>query len=205
MVSTAHDMKADTTVKRTYTMRSRAESVERTRQEIVSAAFALCEERVTFMISLADVAERAGVTMRTILRHFGSRDGLFQAVGDYARGLVAEERVAPVGDIDAAVRSVVDHYEKRGRHALRMIEEEGLDPNIADNVRYGRRFHRDWVRTAFGPQLADAKDPDGLLDLLVVASDLYTWKLLRLDMGLSRRKTEQRITTMIRRLAGEGA
>jgi len=194
-----------TQAKRTYTMRSRADSVERTRQEIVDAAFALCEERVTFMINLADVADRAGVTIRTILRHFGTRDGLFRAVGDYARGLVAEERVAPVGDIDAAVRSVVDHYEKRGRHALRMIEEEGLDPNIADNVRYGRRFHRDWVRTTFAPQLARVEEADELLDLLVVATDLYTRKLLRLDMGLSRRRTEQRITTMIRRLAGEGA
>jgi AcrR family transcriptional regulator len=191
--------------KRSYTMRSRARSVERTRQEIVDAAFSLWEERVTFMIGLADVAERAGVTIRTVLRHFGNRDGLFEAVGKYALELISEERGSPVGDVDAAVRSVVDHYEKRGRHALRMLEEETLDPTIAGQTQHGRRFHREWVRTVFAPQLARATDPDALLDLLVVATDVYTWKLLRLDRGLSRTRVEQRITTMIRRLAEEGA
>jgi len=210
MVSTMCDMKASaqapgTNAKRSYTMRSRAQSVERTRSEIVDATFSLWVERVSFMINLADVAERAGVTIRTVLRHFGSREGLFEAVGEHARRLISEEREAPVGDVDAAVKSVVDHYEKRGRHALRMIEEESLDPTIAEQVRHGRRFHRDWVRTVFAPQLASAAEPDALLDLLVVATDVFTWRLLRLDRGLSRARTEERIKTMIRRLAGKGA
>jgi hypothetical protein len=60
------------------------------------------------------------------------------------------------------------------------------------------------VRTVFAPQLADAEDARALLDLLVVATDVYSWKLLRLDFGLSRARTEQRINTMIRRLAERG-
>jgi AcrR family transcriptional regulator len=197
------DMK--TQAKRTYTMRSRAESVERTRQDIVAAAFALAEERVSFMISLDDVAEQAGVTTRTILRHFGSREGLFDAVLVYARKLVSEEREAPVGDLEAAARTIVAHYEKRGRHVLRMLEEASLDPPTADQIKIGQRMHREWVREVFAPQLAATSEPDELLDLLVVATDVYTWKLLRLDRGLSRTRTEKRIETMIRRLAEKGA
>lgn len=190
--------------KRTYTMRSRAEGVEHTREEIVKAAFELMEERASFMVSLADVAQRADVTIRTVLRHFGSREGLFDAVTEYASTLVSEEREAPVGDVTAAVRTIVAHYEKRGRHVLRMLEEANLDERIAGYVAEGRRMHRDWVRTVFAPQLADAEDARALLDLLVVATDVYSWKLLRLDFGLSRARTEQRINTMIRRLAERG-
>lgn len=206
MVSTGHDMKSGTaTSKRPYTMRARAQSVEQTRNEIVASAFALAEQRVSFMISLNDVAQHAGVTTRTILRHFGSRDGLFDAVGVYARKLVTEEREAPVGDVEAAARTIVAHYEKRGQHVLRMLEEESLDPPTAVQVKTGRRLHHEWVREVFAPQLSATSEPNDLFDLLVVATDVYTWKLLRLDMGLSRRRTEQRITTMIRLLAGEGA
>lgn len=206
IMSTVHDMKVAVgkPAKRSYTMRARAEGVERTREEIMAAAFSLTEERLSFMVGLADVADRAGVTIRTVLRHFGSREGLFEAVGEYARGLIAEERETPVGDIRSAVRTIVAHYERRGRLALRMLEEESLDATVAGHAQLGRRMHREWVRTVFAPQLERTAGRDELLDLLVVATDLYTWKLLRLDRGLSRARTEQRIETMIRRLAGEG-
>ncbi len=198
-MKTRSDMKT-----RSYTMRARAEALERTRQEIINAAFALSEERVSFAISLADVAERAGVTIRTVLRHFGSREALFHAVGEHARRLITEERDAPVGDIPVSVRTIVAHYERRGRFVLRMLEEETVDPSVAAIAQEGRRLHRDWVRAVFAPALERDPEPDALLDLLVVATDVYTWKLLRLDRGLSRARTEQRIETMIRRLVEKG-
>jgi AcrR family transcriptional regulator len=205
MVSTTRDMKSQTPApKRAYTMRSRAQSVEHTRQEIVNAAFELVQDRGSFMVSLADVSERAGVTIRTILRHFGTREGLFEVTTEYARQLVTEERETPVGDMEAAVRAIVAHYEMRGRFVLRMIEEAAIDEGIATHVEEGRRMHREWVRTVFAPQLAEADDRAEILDLLVIATDVYTWKLLRLDFGLSRARTEQRMKSMLRRLAERG-
>ena len=189
---------------RSYTMGARAESVARTRQAILEAAFELGEQKLTFAIGLADVAERAGVTVRTVLRHFGSREGLLEAVGAHAKTVIVEEREAPVGDLREAVRAIVAHYELRGDRVLRMLEEERLEPEIATHVRRGRRVHRVWVRTVFAPQLATTSDPRELEDLLVVATDVYAWKLLRRDMGLSRRRTEDRMFTMLRRLAEEG-
>lgn len=190
--------------RRAYTMRARAESVEQTREEILAAALALSEERASFAVGLAAVAERSGVTIRTILRHFGTRDGLFHALAEHTRGLVAEERAAPVGDLDAAASVIVAHYEKRGRLVLRMLEAEALDPQVAELVEAGRRMHRDWVRTVFAPYLDRAGDASKLEDMLVVATDVYTWKLLRIDAGRSRSRTEERIQTIIRRLAEGG-
>jgi hypothetical protein len=53
----------------------------------------------------------------------------------------------------------------------------------------------------FAP-FAGPRDP--LIDLLVVATDVYTWKLLRLDRGYSRARTEHLINRMATALL-EGA
>ena len=45
-----------------------------------------------------------------------------------------------------------------------------------------------WVTEVFAP-FAGPRDP--LIDLLVVATDVYTWKLLRIDRRYSRARTEQ--------------
>ena len=82
-------------------MRARAESVEHTREEILAAAAALTEERASFAVGLADVAERSGVTIRTMLRHFGTREGLFDALAHHLRGLVAESARRPSATLPA--------------------------------------------------------------------------------------------------------
>lgn len=187
-------------VQRTYTMRARAESTAHTRERIVQAAMELWREKLTLAIGLAEVAERAGVTVRTVLRHFGSREGLFDAVGAFVRELVIAERAAPVGDVAAAANTIVDHYELRGDLVLRMLEEASTDHRVAALVADGRRLHREWVQTVFAPQLAASPGKAALEDLLVVATDVYTWKLLRRDDRLSRARTVQRIQTMINRL-----
>ena len=181
-------------------MTNRAASVEETKAAIVRAAFDLVGEKSNLEIVLADVAERAGVTVKTILRHYGSRDGLFDAVSDFARNEVREERIAPVGDIDRAVEVIVDHYETRGDWVMRLIEQEHTDARIGDVVAQGRVVHRRWVETTFAPQLAAVPEA-GLVDavdLLIVATDVYTWKILRRDRGLERPPTEHRIRTLVR-------
>jgi hypothetical protein len=60
-------------------------------------------------------------------------------------------------------------------------------------------MHRAWVAEVFAGAL-DGLDPAGrdeLVDLLVVATDVYAWKLLRRDRGLSRAQTEHRIHTLV--------
>jgi predicted transcriptional regulator len=50
----------------------------------------------------------------------------------------------------------------------------------------GRGLHRSWVEELFSDELpADPAERSRLVDALVVATDVYTWKLLRRDRGLS--------------------
>jgi hypothetical protein len=109
-----------------------------------------------------------------------------------------DERRTPPGDVGAAVRIVVEHYERRGRTALLMLAQEGHDDVARKATDRGKAMHRTWVREAFSP----ATDDEAVLDLLVVATDVYTWKLLRLDRRLSRSRTQQRMTTLVRALLG---
>ncbi len=178
---------------RAYTMGARAEAVAETRRRIIDAHFDLGRERMIPDISLDDVAAAAGVSVQTILRHFTSRAGLIEATMDHAIATVTQERQAPVGDVDAAVAVIVGHYEDRGQTALMMLAQESSDPHVAELTRRGRAMHRTWVMDVFGP-FAGRRDP--LIDLLVVATDVYTWKLLRIDRRYSRARTEQLIHRM---------
>jgi len=178
---------------RTYKMGARAETVADTRRRIIEALFDLGRERMFPDISLDDIAAGADVSVQTILRHFKSRAGLVEATMDHAIATVTEERHAPVGDVEAAVAVIVAHYEDRGQTALLMLAQESSDPQVAELTRRGRVMHRTWVTDVFAP-FVGPRDP--LIDLLVVATDVYTWKLLRIDRGHSRARTEQLINRM---------
>lgn len=192
LVSTGLDMKTS----RTYTMTARAEAAEATRRRILEASVALAGERPFAEITLDAVADRAGVSVKTVLRQFGSRDGLLAAVMETAMAETEAERRTVPGDPAAAVRVVVDHYETRGRTALLMLAQEDHDDFARAATSRGKAMHREWVRAAFSP----ATDDEALLDLLVVATDVYAWKLLRLDRGHSRALTETRMHDLVRAL-----
>ncbi|MEQ1735094.1 MAG: TetR/AcrR family transcriptional regulator, partial [Rhodoglobus sp.] len=178
---------------------SRAAAMTETRTAILRAAFDLTAERLGPEIVLADVATRAGTTVKTVLRHFGSREALFDAVIDFATGEIADERSAPVGDIDAAIAAVHAHYERRADWVLRMLGQEHSDTRISDIVESGRRVHREWVQATFAPQLAaiGADWRAASVDLLVVATDIYTWKILRRDIGLTAAETAGRVRVLV--------
>jgi AcrR family transcriptional regulator len=182
---------------RKYTMGARAQAVEETRRRILDALVRLAETLPFAEISLDDVAAGAGVSVQTVLRRFGSRDALFAEAMDTARANVEAERRTPPGDVDAAVRTVVDHYEKRGRVALLMLAQEDHDDFARKVTDFGKSLHRAWVRKAFAPMVDGREDVEAVVDLLVVATDVYTWKLLRLDRGLTRAATERRMHQLV--------
>jgi AcrR family transcriptional regulator len=183
---------------RRYTMTARAEAVERTRTRILEAAMSLAETRPVSAITLDAVAAAAGVSVQTLLRRFESRAGLVDAVRQHAVAIVVEERRAPVGDIDAAVRIVLDHYELRGDVVLLMLAEEHEDAVTREVTDRGREFHRAWVAETFAPFLpSQAKAREELLDLLTIATDVYTWKQLRRDRGLDVATTRHRVGTLV--------
>ena len=193
-VSTAITMKTT----RSYTMTSRAEAAEQTRLRILEATAELGRTRLLPDISLDDVARAAGVSVQTVLRRFGNRAGLVAAAFDQVSSAIIEERRAPVGDVRAAVHVIVDHYELRGDGVVMMLAQEHAEESIRFVVGRGRELHRAWVEEIFAPLLpARAAERTALVDLLVVATDVYTWKQLRRDRGLDRATTEERMLRLV--------
>lgn len=190
---------------RTYTMRARAESADNTRERILDAVIALSEERLSVEIVLDDVAERAGVSVQTVLRHFGSRQGIFEQAQVRQLAQVRAERATPVGDAASAVRTILAFYDRLGEWSLRLQAQEHSDKLSRQTVELGRRVHREWVEEVFAPQLAGRRDREELVDLLVVATDVLTWKILRRDGGMDRSTTCRRMLRLVRAvLPGRG-
>jgi AcrR family transcriptional regulator len=182
---------------RNYTMRARAESTSKTRERILDAVIALSEEKLSLEIVLADVAERSGVSVQTVLRHFGDRRRLFEQAQAQQVKQVRAERAAPVGDASAAVRTIVAFYERMGEWSLMLQAQEHSDDLSRQTVELARRVHREWVEEIFAPQLAGRRDREELVDLLVIATDVLCWKILRRDGGMSRSVTCDRMLRLV--------
>lgn len=175
---------------RSYRMTTRAAGAAETRDRILDAAIELAVETRRLDFSLSQVAARADRTVQTILRRFGSREGLIQqAVERASERVAAERRPAEPGDIAGALTLLVEHYEKWGGLMLRLLAQES-DADAGLITANGRLLHRDWVTEVFAPE------SEQLTDLLVIATDLYTWKLLRLDRGLEPEQVLARITAL---------
>jgi len=174
-------------------MDSRAQAAAATGERILDAAVKTFWEMPTDKVSLDEVARRAGVSVQTVIRRFGGREGLMAAAGARESERVRRQRdEAPVGDVGAAVRVLVEHYELMGEPVLRMLAEEVRVPALSEIADAGRTMHRDWCARVFAPALSGRTGVDRRRRLaqLVAVCDVYTWKLLRLDAGLSRRQTE---------------
>ena len=191
---------SETAGRRPYHMSTRATAAEATGQRILQAVLDLYMTQWLEDLTLDDVAARAGVTVQTVLRRYGSKAGLIQAAGESLYQQVSSQRnQAPAGDIAGAVANLVDHYEAIGDLTIRTLAQEQRHAALHEFAERGRMLHRAWVETAFSPLL------DGLpvgergdaLAKLVVVTDLYAWKLLRRDMGFEREQTERYVVEMV--------
>jgi AcrR family transcriptional regulator len=186
--------------RRPYRMVARAESTAATRARVIEAAIETFWSAPSREVSLDRVAARAGVSIQTVIRHFGSKDGLFDAAVEHqTAGIERQRNEAPIGDVDGAIRVLMDHYEEFGDRALRLLAEEQLSPNLQRIVDIGRASHRTWCERVFAPALVGRKrlDRHRRLAQFVAICDVYTWKLLRKDARLSRRQTEIALIEML--------
>jgi AcrR family transcriptional regulator len=173
-------------------MVARAEAAAATRERIIDAAVDAFYESPG-QLSLDDVAARAGVSVQTVIRRFGGRDGLMAAAGDREARRVSDQRAqAKPSDVPGAVAILVEHYEETGDRVLKMLAEEDRVPKLREISDRGRDLHRQWCARVFAPALDGRKgaERERRLAQLVAICDVYTWKLLRRDAGLSRRQTE---------------
>ncbi|MDQ4503967.1 TetR/AcrR family transcriptional regulator [Sinomonas sp. ASV322] len=185
---------------RPYVMRQRAASAEETRVRLLDAALGLFVEIPLAQITLAQVADRAGVTVQTVIRRFGDKESLFASAAEHGFETVANARdAAPADNLAAALENLAEHYETTGQLALKMLAEEHASAFMREVTGRGRGYHRGWCSRVFANSLAGltGADRDRRLAQFVALCDVYTWKLLRLDAGLSRRQYLVALTELL--------
>lgn len=190
---------------RPYRMRARAEAAAETGDRILAAAEAAFWERPVDEIPLTELARRAGVSVQTVIRRYGSKEDVFAAAVRRGSERIRRhrDRAAP-GDLPGAVRNLIEHYEEVGDGVLRMLAQEDRLPALRQIADSGRRQHRAWCQRVFAAALDGRRGVDRArrLALLVATTDVYTWKLLRRDQRLSGRQTELALRELIEPLLG---
>lgn len=186
--------------KRRYRMQARAKATEATRQGILDGVETAFDELPLDEITLAAIAERAGVSVQTILRHFGNREGLFMAgFVNLATKMGGDRVVQPNADVEEIVGVLVDHYEQFGDRILRWLSQEDHEPALRLISEVGRAYHLDWCQKAFAPVLKGmrGKRRERRGFQFAALTDIYVWKILRRDRGLSVAQTKLAMEEMI--------
>ena len=185
---------------RAYTQTRRADSTERTRHTILHAAQRLFREEKELDPSLEQVAERAGCSVRTVIRHFGSKEGLMEAAIADANSEVAADRDVEPGDIESAIRKLVEHYERLGDEVIRWLGQADRYPLVRRVVEAGTEMHLAWVDATFAPELErlPAAARRNRRAVLASLTDVLLWSLLRRREGLGRKATEDAILELVR-------
>jgi AcrR family transcriptional regulator len=152
------------------------------------------------------VAARAGVSTRTVIRQFDSKEGLLEAAIGAGIEAAATTRHAEPGDVEGAVGAIVAHYEAMGDEVMRWLALAERLPVVRRVTERGAESHLEWVETVFAPDL------DGLprgerrarRAALATATDVYVWHLLRRREGLGREATRSAMLTLVVAARGTG-
>jgi AcrR family transcriptional regulator len=191
--------------KRGYVQGLRAQQTVEREERILDEAERLFGTLPFDRVALSAVAQAAGVTIPTLQRRFGNKEGLFTACGERIRARVGRQRGAPpIGNVRGSIVQLIDHYELEGRLTWQLLRQEDDIPFLKRGLDYGRGVHRAWVEQVFAEPLARSarggRQP--LTDALVAATDVFVWKLLRLDFGRSRKDVEATILAMVEAIVG---
>lgn len=192
--------------KRVYRMSLRAASAAQTEHDIFNATATLWNEMPLNEITLDLVAERAGVSVRTVIRRYGSKESLFEAcIQNRVANTEMQRDNAITGDIESAIDSLLSDYEAYGDAMIKTQSSEEQLPEARKIVQAGRRYHREWCARVFAPFLPGKADPDYKLALsaFYAATDIYHWKLLRQDLRHSRKDTRAIFVRLVQGLTGK--
>lgn len=185
---------------RNYRLQTRATGVRRTRERILDVA----QERFFGLpydeVRLGEIAGSAGVSEQTLLNHFSSKEGLLVDVARHVAPEVERARgpVVP-GDVDAAVRGLLRQYEKYGDANVRLVAVAERIPELAAGVEFARTRHICWLEETFADALPTAPGARRrAVAALYAVTDVGTWKLLRRDLGHTRRDTAAVLASLLR-------
>lgn len=182
---------------RKYDMTKRKSGAEKTKERIVKSTEHLLATRSLAEVTLPAIAKGANVTVQTVIRKMGSRDGCLDEVAKLVSERVESQRGhTNPGDVDSALSTLMQHYESESALILNLLEQANNDETFVKMaIERGRIYHRKWVEHSFGSLIEVSSET---LDALVAATDIYLYKLLRLDMGRSFNATKAVINRLVR-------
>jgi AcrR family transcriptional regulator len=190
---------------RAYRQSARADAAAATHRRIVNAFIGFMQERWLDEITLEEVARAAEVTAQTVIRRFGGKAGLIEAASLQLGEEIRLQRAVRPGSVERAVAVLMGDYERTGDLLIRLLAEEPRHPMLTPLLDGGRAGHRAWVAEVMAPWL-DPLPPEvreRRLSALVVATDVYAWKLLRHDMRLEPSATAAILCDLARGLVGD--
>lgn len=167
----------------------RSARAQRTRDSVVNAVLELAgagDARPT----AKEIADHAGISVRSVYVHFDDLDDLFRAAAarhfEQMSALLqpVDASLAIPDRIQAATAQRVAIHENFG--AVRRAAEQWapLSPALADLLRAGREVSRQDIERLFGPVLAGRADHDVALGAINLLLGAAAWDNLR-EQGLS--------------------
>lgn len=153
------------------------------------------------------VADRAGLSRRTVFRLFEDLDAMRRAAADMLFAEVLERFPPPLtsGHQDRDVEALVSHRVSVYEHVMpvrRMAERlKWTVPGVRQDQARGRELERMHLASFLAPHLpADEHARREILDALQVATAWGAWATLRDDLGLGKDRAKAVMLRMVRGL-----
>lgn len=178
----------------------------RTREAIIEAVLSLVDSG-ELTPTVPQIAERAGISERSIRQHFATREAVLLAGAARHAERASRLHAAPLakGTFDARVESFVAariaYLEATAgvRRAAMMHADEW--PILRSAIRALSAERRKEVETAFAPELDKHEDRRARLEALHIAASGAIWDALRRDLGMSKPDAEAHFTATLRAMA----
>lgn len=154
------------------------------------------------------IAERAGVSLRTVYQHFPDRQALHKAVAERQWrevGKVIEvipSELPPAERIDRLVAQRARIWEIVTPVRRVALLNAPFQPEIAEEMARARAVLHDGVERLFATELdaLPAADRSEVLEAINVAAEWPTWETLRAHQGLSADAAQAVVRRMLRAL-----
>jgi len=189
------------------TLDGRSARSARTRDAVVRALLGLISEG-DLRPTAGRIAERAGISLRSVYVHFDDLDDLFLAAAREQRGRVfaLTRKLATTGPFEVRLAAFVEQR-SRVLEAIAAVAkaaalQEPFSPAIAATTKAAREFGRSELETVFAIELANL-DPavrDHALDASDTLTAAETWDFLRVRRNLDPHAAGATIATSLRLL-----
>jgi AcrR family transcriptional regulator len=136
------------------------------------------------------VAERAGVSVRTVWQHFDDIEMLFVEAGrrDLEIALTFVTAIDPDLPLDSRIDLLVDQRARMYEELAPVWRAARLKAPFSPQIRANRDrmvlLGRQQLERVFGPELSAATSPPALLSAVEVATSWASWDCLRTEIGL---------------------